>query len=322
MKIGIPREIKNHEGRVGLDPKHVFFLVRSGEEVFVEWGAGELSGFSDAMYEGAGARMTSQQNVWAQSDMVIKVKEPLESEYEFLRPHLSVMAFFHFSGNPELRKICKKKKVISIPYENLKIGDRYPILSAMSVIAGEYGGRVVVSKHFLKKRNGRRIHMEDAAATIIGMGTAGKAAFQMLYESGVKRFFVIDERTVPAPYKDIFFVSGSPAACNIVDALAQSDIVIGAVRTTKGAPKLITRSMLANMEPFSLFVDISIDEGGISETSRPTSHSNPTYIEEGVVHYCVPNIPGIVPDRSTPALIEGTFQLIEEYIQKKKARFS
>lgn len=324
MIIGVPKEIKNHEGRVGLDPSHIRKLLSCGEKidaVFVESGAGVLSGFSDESYEKAGARIVGQRGVWDKGDMIIKVKEPMAEEYHFLRPGLVVMAFFHFAGNPILKEVCQERQIISVPYEDLKIEGKSPILREMSIIAGE----VAVDKakyHLLKGSPGSQ-PISHGVITIIGFGVAGKSAFNKLVnEYTPRKIFVIDRRKdfdwlIRGYMGEYIPLLSTPH--NISSALQESDVVIGAAVTPTGAPKLITRNMMRNMKRGSFFIDISIDEGGISETSHSTSHDNPTYTEEGVIHYCVQNIPGIVPERSTPALIQSAFPFVIEQIRKMNA---
>ncbi|MDP2676511.1 MAG: NAD(P)-dependent oxidoreductase [bacterium] len=322
MIIGVPKEIQNHEGRVGLDPAHIRGLILyglvEGGKVLVEKGAGRLSGFPDNWYELQGAEIVSQREVWEKSDMIIKVKEPMEQEYQLLLPGRTVMAFFHFAGNPILKEICDYKKIIAIPYEDLKVDGKSPILGAMSTIAGEIS--VDVGERYLGvgiEHGGRGMPLRDAVVAIIGCyGVAGTSARNMFMKRGIRRMFGVDRADVDTSEcsRKFDYLSSSPKTIAFV--LEQSDIVVGAVLMEKGAPKLITREMLKKMKPWSVFIDIGIDEGGISETSRPTSHDNPIFVEEGVIHYCVRNMPGIVPERSTPALINASFPFITEQIRK------
>lgn len=310
MIIGIPKEWKDNEGRVGLTPDYVVLLVKEGHVVLVETGAGILSGFEDSAYEQAGAFVVSRREVWERSDTIVKVKEPLPEEYPFFRPGLIVMGFFHFAGNPQLERICKEKKILSICYEDIYSPDGKPILRAMSTIAGEEA--VNIATHFLGAQGKT---LRDVVTTVIGFGSAGQSVYSQLVKRHGKGF-ILD--IVAKAFQDRNFRYWPSTPENIFCALEQSNLVIGAAVTPDGAPKIITREMIRKMPPKSLFIDISIDEGGISETSRPTSHTDPMYVEEGVTHYCVSNIPGKVPRRSTPALVKEIFPYIQKLARDEK----
>lgn len=292
MRIGIPKELKESEGRVGLTPGAVKVLSWKRHEVYVENGAGEASGYSNNYYVNAGAYIRSQSQIWNDSDLIVKVKEPLPQEYQFFRKDLKIMAFFHFPANKKLRIKCLESEICAIPYEHIVTpsGAR-PILRAMSIVAGEVAVDMA-AQHLRKEHGGMGIIMEDAIATIIGAaGNVGSRAHALL-KNRVRKVYALDKRITPNLTQQ-----------DIMDAIYQSEIVIGAaVNKEGGAPHLITRDMVKRMKPGSVLVDVAIDEGGISETSRSTTYDKPSYVEYGVVHVCVPNLPGGVPRSSTPRL--------------------
>ena len=308
MIVGVPKEIKDNEGRVALGPDETRKLREVGHDVLVETGAGILSGLSDEDYKKSGAKIVSAEEVWKKADMIVKVKEPLAEEWKYFRAGLIIATFFHFTANKELEAECLKKKVLTVPYEAITVdGGSRPILAAMSRVAGEVAADV--GAEYLRRENGGKgVLLKDATVTIIGaMGSVGRRAYDILKRRSAKTI-AIDVPSESAGYGQDYRSSGSK---NIAEALKESDLVIGAaVKRDGGAPRLITREMVQTMGKGSVIVDVSIDEGGISETSRPTSHSEPTYVEEGVTHYCVPNMPGAVPRSSTKALTAASFPYI------------
>ncbi|KKU15429.1 hypothetical protein A3A20_01935 [Candidatus Wolfebacteria bacterium RIFCSPLOWO2_01_FULL_45_19] len=300
MIIGVPKELKAFEGRAGLDPLGVLALIRENRIVLVENSAGALAGFSDEEYIKAGANICSRKKLWESAELIVKVKEPLPEEYPFFRNGLTIMAFFHFSANSELKEKCASAGINAIPYEEIQTSNgEKPILKAMSVIAGEVA--VDMAVQYLRTEYGRRgILMSDAVVTIIGaLGNVGSRAHSLL-KNRAKRIYILDNR------------GARPATPeNIVEAISKSDIVIGAaVNKAGGAPHLITRDMVKRMRPGSVLIDVAIDEGGISETSRPTTYANPYYFDEGVIHVCVANLPGGVPRSATPRLVNESLPYI------------
>ncbi len=324
--IGIPKEIKNHEYRVGLTPNVVKTLVVNYHiVVLIENGAGLGSGFSDGDFERAGALVTNRQDVWRNSGMVIKVKEPLAEEYPFLSENLILFAFFHFPANMSLKKIILEKKIRTLPYENIQLPDgSRPILKAMSEVAAEIS--VDAAAHYLRRENGGKgILLKNAAAIVIGCkGSLGKTAFRLLRERGSCAIgFDKNEELIPVSSGFMEFGSGllekriTSVEQRIKKIIPFTDLIIcAAAAKGEGAPKLITREMVKSMQQGSVIVDPSIDEGGCAETSRPTTHDNPVFVEEGVIHYCVANMPGAVPRSSTPTLVEKTLPYILEVANK------
>lgn len=310
MIIGVPKELKEFEGRVGLDPTSVTTLLENGIVVFVEDGAGRLSGFTDDDYLKAGAALCKQREVWRFSDLIVKVKEPLPQEWEFFRKGLKIMTFFHFPANPELKKECERVGVVTIPYESIRSQEGFkPILRAMSEVAGEVAADMAV-QCLRFSGGGKGILVSDAVVSIIGIwGNVGFRAYSVL-KNRAKKIYGLDNHSFygsPSPDRDFFLSTPK----TISDAISKSDVVIGAAANKDGgAPRLIARDMIKLMEPGSVLIDVAIDEGGISETSRPTTYANPSYVEEGVVHVCVANLPGGVPRTSTPRLVKASLPYI------------
>ena len=309
MIIGVPKELKEYEGRVGLDPAGARLLVQNGHMILVQDDAGRLSGFSDIDYSQAGAMVCSEEEVWETPELVVKVKEPQRYEWRLFRKGLKIMTFFHFPANPELKKECERAGVVAIPYESIRSpGGFKPILRAMSEVAGEVAADMA-SQYLRSASGGKGILMSDAIVTIIGSwGNVGLRAFSLLKERA-KLVYCLDRESLKrfCNYEN-FFVS-TPRT--ISGAIARSDVVIGAAANRDGgAPHLITRDMFKKVEPGSVLIDVAIDEGGISETSRPTTYAHPSYIEERVVHVCIANLPGGVPRTSTPRLVNASLPYI------------
>lgn len=322
MIIGVPKEIKNHEYRVGLTPEAVKILSKNKHSISIESEAGIGSGFSDEDYKKVGALITNRKFVWL-SDIIVKVKEPLKEEYDLLETGKIIFTFFHLPANQKLKEIVHKKNIKAIPYENIQLPDgSRPVLARMSEIAAEVS--VDAATHYLRKENGGKgILLKNATAIVIGCeGTLGKIAFKLLRNRGTDVIgFDKAERIVPdyclGPYNQY---AKNKFACSletIARFINRADVIIcAAAQKGEGAPKIITREMLKLMEPGSVIVDPSIDEGGCCETSRPTTHDNPIYIEEGIIHYCVANMPGVVPRSSTPALVKATIDYILQVANK------
>jgi alanine dehydrogenase len=318
MIIGIPKEIKKHEYRIGLTPDAAKILAKNGQLLSIESGAGIGAGFFDNDFKND-ALITNQKFVWL-SEMIVKVKEPLKEECELMKPEQIIFAFFHFPANPELKKIVIEKQIRALPYENIQLPDgSRPVLKVMSKIAAEVS--VDAAIHYLKKENGGKgVPFKDSKALVIGCeGALGKTAFNLLKER-IKHVYGFD---LPTKIKTEITAENNYLKFSRPDYieyfLSQSDFVIcAAARKGEGAPKLITRQMLKSMQAGSIIIDPSIDEGGCCETSRPTTHDNPVYIEEGIIHYCVANMPGAIDyaQLSTIALVNETLPYILEVADK------
>lgn len=304
MRIGIPKECKVGEGRVVLTPKDMQKLIAENHLLFIESGAGEKSGFLDAEYESVGATIIKQpQALYQLVDLVVKVKEPQPQEWSLLKPGQSIFCFLHLSANPELVNLLKEKNITALAFEAIEDKNgRRPILCPMSVIAGQLA--VQAGMHYLRSENGGLgILIQDAKTTVIGAaGIAGKTALGLLnIFLGTGKINAVDLNK--KRLKELRKYGRFEIIDDIEKAVAESDLLIlAAVKPGWGAPKIITRKMIASMKKGSVLVDISIDEGGCSETSRPTTLADPVYIEDGAIHYCVPNIPGSVPRSSSLAL--------------------
>ena len=317
MKIGIPKEIKNNENRVGATPAGVKELVAHGHEVFVQHTAGEGSGFSDSAYEEAGATiLPTIEDVYAIGEMIIKVKEPIAPEYPLIRKDQVVFTYFHFACDLELTEAMIKSGAVCIAYETVR--DRQgtlPLLIPMSEVAGRMS--IQEGARFLEKPQGGRgvllggvPGVKPAKVLILGAGVVGRNA--ALMAAGLGAEVTITDislpvlrhcaDTMPKNIKTLF-----SSKHNIEEELPDTDLVIGSVLIPGAkAPHLITRDMIKKMRPGSVMVDVAIDQGGCFETSHPTTHSDPTYEVDGVIQYAVANIPGAVPYTSTLALTNAT----------------
>ncbi|MFJ8454986.1 alanine dehydrogenase [Bacillus paramycoides] len=317
MRIGIPTEIKNNENRVAMTPAGAVHLVQNGHEVFVQKGAGIGSGFTDEEYVQAGAKLVeTAEEAWNQ-DMVMKVKEPVESEYGYFREGLILFTYLHLAPEPELTKALIDNKVVSIAYETVQLENRsLPLLAPMSEVAGRMAAQI--GAQFLEKNKGGKgillagvPGVKRGKVTIVGGGQAGTNAAKIAVGLGADVTIIDLSAERLRQLDDIFgnqvkTLMSNPY--NIAEAVRESDLVIGAVLIPGAkAPKLVTEEMIKSMEPGSVVVDIAIDQGGIFETTdRITTHDNPTYEKHGVVHYAVANMPGAVPRTSTLALTNVT----------------
>ncbi|PEM01971.1 alanine dehydrogenase [Bacillus cereus] len=317
MRIGIPTEIKNNENRVAMTPAGAVHLVQNGHEVFVQKGAGLGSGFTDEEYVQAGAKLVeTAEEAWNQ-DMVMKVKEPVASEYSYFREGLILFTYLHLAPEPELTKALIDNKVASIAYETVQLDNRsLPLLAPMSEVAGRMSAQI--GAQFLEKNKGGKgillagvPGVKRGKVTIIGGGQAGTNAAKIAVGLGADVTIIDLSAERLRQLDDIFgnqvkTLMSNPY--NIAEAVKESDLVIGAVLIPGAkAPKLVTEEMIQSMEPGSVVVDIAIDQGGIFETTdRITTHDNPTYEKHGVVHYAVANMPGAVPRTSTLALTNVT----------------
>ena len=325
MKIGVPAEVKNNEHRVGLTPESVKTLCDLGHQLFVQSNAGHVIGFTNQLYELSGAQIVdSAAEIYKLSDLIIKVKEPIESEFQHLRNDLTLFTYLHLAGDPVHAKKLLETGVTGIAYETVTSDNgSLPLLAPMSAIAGQLSV-VVGSYHLLKPNNGRGTllsHLDPRIVSVIGAGVAGKEAISKA-KSNQAQVRVIDlNQSKLEELKSEFgeegmeYIISSPDAIN--QAISESDIVIGSVYVVgKEAPKVVSKEMLANMTEGSVLVDISIDQGGCFESSKPTTHDKPTFIENGVLHYCVTNMPGAVPLSATSALNRATLPFIQELANK------
>ena len=321
MKVGVPKEIKNNENRVGMTPSGVAELVNRGHIVYVQHTAGEGSGFSDEAYTKVGAQiLPTIDDVYAQADMIVKVKEPIASEYSVVRKDQVVFTYFHFACEEELTHAMLKSGAVCIAYETMERADRsLPLLIPMSEVAGRMAAQN--GAYYLQKTQGGKGKLmagvpgvKPARVLVLGGGTVGEAAARIA--AGMGADVTITDVSLPRLKQ---LAAEMPANVhtlyssvhNIRQELPTTDIVIGSVLIPgDAAPKLITRDMLALMEPGSVLVDVAIDQGGCFETSHPTTHSDPVYTIDGIIHYAVANIPGAVPNTSTIALTNATLRYV------------
>ncbi len=317
MKIGVPKEIKTRECRVAVTPAGVRALSAAGHTVYVETAAGIGSGISDEEYAGAGAKILGAADaVWGEAEMIIKVKEPVEPEFDRMREGQVVFTYLHLAADEKLTRRLMERKVIGIAYETIQLDDgSLPLLAPMSEVAGRLS--VQMGCACLEAKNGGSglllsgvPGVMPANVVIIGGGISGINAAHLAAGMGA-RVTILDTSINRLRYlEDVFHsravtLMSNPA--NIEECVSGADLVIGSVLIPGArAPKLITRGLLSKMKPGSAFVDIAIDQGGCAETSRPTTHNDPMYTEERVVHYCVANMPGAVPRTSTYALTNAT----------------
>ena len=332
MIIGIPKEIKNNENRVGITPAGVSELVSAGHSVFVEANAGINSGFADADYAKAGAKIReSAKDVWAESDMIIKVKEPIAHEREFFRKDLVLFTYLHLASEPELAQALKDSGVIAIGYETVQVGKTLPLLTPMSEVAGRMS--VQIGAHFLEKPNGGKgvllsgvPGVKKASIVILGGGIVGRNAAKMALGLGTDVTIIDISAERLRELDDVFSMQLKTVISNpynIAKAVKNADLLIGAV-LIPGAktPKLVTREMVKSMQPGSVIVDVAIDQGGCIEScDHSTTHDDPVYTYEGVLHYSVTNMPGAVARTSTLALTNVTIPYAMEIANKgaKKA---
>jgi alanine dehydrogenase len=328
MIIGVPKEVKTQEYRVALTPAGADALVRAGHRVMVENGAGQESGFLDSDYRKAGARIArTAGEIWEKAEMIVKVKEPLASECRYFRPGLILFTYLHLAADRALTLALMKKKVVAIGYETVELPNgSLPLLTPMSEIAGRMS--IQVGMTFLEKpQKGKGVLLGGVAGVhpgsvvILGAGTVGTNALKRAVGLGT-RVSVIDKSLDRLRYLDDIFhgriESLASNRYNIAEAVTQADLVIGAV-LIPGAltPHLVTEDMVRSMQPGSVIVDVSIDQGGCIETvDHSTTHDAPIYIKHGVVHYAVANMPGAVPRTSTVALTNATLTYVEALARK------
>jgi alanine dehydrogenase len=320
MKIGVPTEIKSHENRVALRPAGAEELVRDGHEVLVQSGAGEGSGFSDAQYEMAGATIVSQAEVAWSAELVVKVKEPLPQEYSLLRAGQTIFTYFHFAADETLTRTVMDSGAVAIAYETVQEENKsLPLLVPMSEVAGRMAiqeGAKYLEKYF----GGRGLLLSGVPGTpraeilIIGGGIVGFNAAKIAAGIGAN-VTILDVNLERLRYLDdvlpgnVTVLYSDPHT--IREGIKRADVVIGAVLLPgKKAPNLVRHGDLKTMQEGAVIVDVAIDQGGCIETSRPTTHEHPTFVVDGVMHYCVTNMPGAVPRTSTFALTNATFPYV------------
>jgi len=327
MQIGVPKEIKSAEKRVAATPAGVRAFVAHGHKVFVEKGAGLGSGFRDDEYKRAGAViLENARDIWTEAEMIIKVKEPIGPELEWMRPGQIIFTYLHLAANRELTEKLLEKKVVGIAYETVQLKDgSLPLLSPMSEVAGRLS--VQMGAYCLEAQNGGMgillsgiSGVRPARVTVIGGGVVGYSAAVIAVGMGAQ-VSILDNNPLRLRYlediSDFRMVTIMSNPANIEEECVNSHLVIGSVLIPGArAPKLITRDIIKQMMPGSAIVDVAIDQGGCCETSHPTTHENPTFIEEGVVHYCVANMPGAVPRTSTIALTNVTLAYALEIADK------
>ena len=327
VKIGVPKEIKNNEYRVAMTPAGVMTLTGVGHQVIIEAGAGAGSSFTDEDYKRAGAAIVSTAAEAWDADMVMKVKEPLESEFAYFREGLILFTYLHLAPEPELTRALLDKKVVGIAYETVQLANRsLPLLTPMSEVAGKMATQI--GAQYLEKLGGGKgillggvSGVPRAKVTIIGGGIAGTNAAKIAIGMGADVTIIDLSAERLRQLEDLFgrdvqTLMSNPF--NIAESVRTSDLVIGAVLIPGAkAPKLVTEEMIKSMQPGSVVVDIAIDQGGIFETSdRVTTHDDPVYVKHGVVHYAVANMPGAVPRTSTIALTNNTVPYALEIANK------
>ena len=327
MRIGVPTEIKKNESRVGLTPAGAQLLTNAGHQVLVQRGAGDGSGLTDGLYERAGARIVpDKEAVWGEAEMIVKVKEPIAPEFELMRQGQILFTYLHLAAAQELGHELIKREVDSVAYETIETASgKLPLLNPMSAVAGrmsvqagaklleaEHGGKGILLGGVPGVRRGR--------VAIIGGGIVGAQAARVAVGFGAQ-VTVLDINLDTLGYLDdvyqgrIHTVYSDPMT--IEEAVTRADLVIGAVLVAGArAPRLVTRDVVSRMENGSVIVDVAVDQGGCVETSRPTTHEDPTYLVDGVIHYCVANMPGSVPRTSTFALTNATTPYVLDLANK------
>lgn len=338
MIIGVPKEIKISENRVGMTEAGVKQLTKEGHTLIVEKDAGIGSGITNEQYEKAGAKIIdTKKEVYAKADMIMKVKEPLPDEYELMKENQILYTYLHLAAEPKLTKVLVERKVKAIAYETIQLDNgSLPLLTPMSEVAGRMATQI--GAFYLQKDHGGKgilmggvTGVKPAKVTIIGGGVVGTNAAKMAVGLGAQ-VTILDVSTARLEYLDDIFQGRCQTlfsnAKNIEESVIESDLVVGGVLITgHKAPTLVSKDMISAMKKGSVVVDVAVDQGGCIETCRPTSHQNPTYEVDGVIHYCVPNMPGVVPRTSTYALTNVTLKYgsmiaamgVEDAVAKDKA---
>jgi alanine dehydrogenase len=321
MRIGVPREIKDMEFRVGMVPDGVRQLADAGHELLVERGAGEGSGFPDEAYARAGARLVDAEEVYGAPDLIVKVKEPQPPEIRRMRSGQALFTYLHLAASPDLAEALRAADVVAIAYETIQDPDgSFPVLAPMSEVAGRLAVQIGVTL-LQKDRGGKGLLLGGVPGvmrgrvTVLGAGTVGINAVRVAHALGAEVDVLdVDLRRLTYVYDlfngDLNTLFSNPT--NIARAVAMSDLVIGAVYVRgKRAPVLVTEAMVASMQTGSVVADVAVDQGGCVETIHTTTHSDPTYVVHGIIHYGVANMPGAVPRTSTFALTNTTLPFVE-----------
>lgn len=327
MKVGIPKEIKNSENRVAITPAGVHELKNAGHEVYIETNAGVGSGFLDADYVAAGAEiLDTPQAVFELCELILKVKEPLEQEYGLIKSHHTIFTYFHFASSEKLTKAMLASGAVCLAYETVEKADRsLPLLIPMSEVAGRMSIQEG-AKYLEKSMGGRGILLggvpgvKPANVLILGGGIVGTQAARMaaglganvtIMDVSLNRLRQLSE-ILPANVTTLYSNS-----YNVLEQAKQADLIVGAVLIPGAkAPVLISRAMLSLMKPGAVVIDVAVDQGGCIETCKPTTHDNPTYMVDGILHYCVANMPGAVPFTSTTALTNATMPYVLQVANK------
>ena len=320
MIVGIPREIKDNEYRVGMVPAGVKALTDAGHSVLIEEGAGEGSGIANNEYTQAGGHLSNCEEIWARAEMVVKVKEPVEPEYPRLRERQVLFTYLHLAPLPELTRVLLEKKVVGIAYETIREDDgSLPLLTPMSEVAGRMA--IQIGAQYLEKSQGGRgillsgvPGVPPAQVVILGGGIVGLNSAKSAFGMGA-HVTVLDNNVHKLRYlDDVFLGRVATLASNTITishSIRKADLLVGAVLVPgASAPKLVTRQMISTMKKGAVIVDVAVDQGGCIETTHPTTHSNPTFHVDGVLHYCVANMPGAVPRTSTFALTNATLPYV------------
>ena len=323
MRVGIPKEIKDHEYRVGLTPASVADVIGEGHEVIVQTRAGENAGFPDAEYVGVGAHIADNaEEVFGRADMIVKIKEPQPQECKMLHSGQILFTFLHLAPDPRQAEALLASDAIAVAYETVTdTTGKLPILTPMSEIAGRMS--IQVAAHFLEKAHGGEglllggvPGVKAGKVVILGAGVAGTNALQIAVGLGAN-VTMINRSLPPLRSLDALYrgrvQTRLSAKSQIQEEILDADVVVGAVLVPGGAaPRLVSRDLVKRMKPQSVVVDIAVDQGGCFDTSRPTSHSEPIYVVDEVIHYCVTNMPGAVPKTSTLALNNATLPFVLE----------
>ncbi|MDR2302450.1 MAG: alanine dehydrogenase [Deltaproteobacteria bacterium] len=318
MKIGCPKEIKNNENRIGLTPSAAHEYVEAGHQVFIETGGGLGSAIEDSEYMAAGAKIfPTASDVWSESDMIVKVKEPLESEYGLMKENQLLYTFFHFAADEKLLKACLERKIIALAYETVQQGHNLPLLKPMSEVAGRMS--TLMGAFYLAKTQGGRgilpmgvTGVAPAEILILGGGVVGTNAAHVA--AGLKaNVTILDVNLSRLEYLSEILPPNVNCLYNdpvtLKSKLQSADVIIGAILVPGAkAPKLVQNKHLHILKPGTVLVDVAIDQGGCFETSRPTTHSDPIYLVDDIVHYCVTNMPGAYARTSTFALNNATIK--------------
>ncbi len=319
MRISVPREIKPQEQRVGLTPDGVHALTEAGHEVLVEKDAGNGAGFSNEEYEKEGARLVTQEEAWNQAELLVKVKEPIEEEYKFLREDLTLFTYLHLAADRPLTEALLKAKTRAIAYETVRNGRALPLLLPMSEVAGRLAGSAA-AQYLLGTQGGPGILLggvpgvQAARVVVLGGGNVGTHAAQMSVGLGAEVTILEGFGPRVRQLTELFGSSArvlNSTPSNIKREIADADVIIGSV-LVPGAktPHLIRREHLKTLKPGALLIDVAIDQGGCFETSHPTTYADPIFEVDGIRHYCVANMPGAVPRTSTVALTDATLPYV------------